>query len=117
VVRRFKEDPTIAVFLSSDAGSHGLSFQEARYVVQYEPTYSYDLFVQRSERINRADSYLDGLTNYVYVTDDSVEQRIWAICNERKEISAATQGTNERFSSRGDEPERPDELSWLIFGE
>lgn len=116
-VQRFKADPDITVFLSSDAGSHGLSFQEARYVIQYEPTYSADLFVQRSERINRADSYLDGLTNYVYVTDNSVEQRIWAICNERKEVSAAVQGTNERFSTRGEEPTRPNELAWIIFGE
>ena len=34
--------------------------------------------MQRSERINRADSQLDGLTAYTMVTDDTIETRIAA---------------------------------------
>lgn len=116
VVNRFKTDPAITLLLSSDAGSHGLSLQEARYVIQLEPVYSYDVFMQRSERINRADSYLHGLTNYVLVTENSVEQRIWSICHRRRDISAAVQGTSERFSSRGEEPTTED-MEWFIFGD
>jgi hypothetical protein len=70
--------------------------------------------MQRSNRIDRADSYLDGLTSYVFVTDDSVEQRVWDICNERRELASATLGTTEvlSYSSRLES----DNLEFLIFG-
>ena len=112
----FKADPGITLFLSSDAGAYGLNFQEARYVINYEPTYSWDILMQRSERINRADSYLDGLTSYVYVTEDSVEERVWSRCNERRELAAATLGTTEALSYTGGRSEAAD-LRYLIFGE
>ena len=111
---KFKSDPDITVFLSSDAGAHGLNMIEARYVIHYESPYSYDTMMQRSNRIDRADSYLDGLTSYVFVTDDSVEQRVWDICNERRELASATLGTTEvlSYSSRLES----DNLEFLIFG-
>lgn len=114
-VERFKEDPDITCFLTSDAGSHGLNLQCAKYCVSYEPTYSYDLFMQRCARIDRADSHLDGLTSYVYITSDSVEQRIWDISQERRIISEAVQGTEEALSYRGGRSEA-DSLEYLIFG-
>ena len=110
----FKSDPSITVFLSSDAGAYGLNMQEARYVVSYECPYSYDTLMQRGERINRADSYLDGLTSYVYVTDDTVEERIWQVNNRRRELASATLGTTESLSY-GDEP-AGEELDWLVLG-
>lgn len=112
--REFKSDPDITVFLSSDAGAWGLSFQEARYVINYDVPYSYDILTQRSNRIDRADSYLDGLTSYVYVTEDTVEERIWAQNNQRRELASATLGTSEVLSY-GSETE-PNTLQWLIFG-
>lgn len=95
---RFKEDPDVTVFLSSDAGSHGLSLQVARYVINYEPPYSYDILMQRSERINRADSYLDNLTAYTYITEGTVEERIWRINEERRKLAADTTGTKETLT-------------------
>lgn len=110
----FKNDPGITVFLSSDAGAHGLNMTEARYVIHYESSYSWDVMMQRSNRIDRADSHLDGLTSYVLVTEDSVEERVWDICNERRELASATVGTNEALSyeSRSES----DNLEFLIFG-
>lgn len=110
----FKSEPGITVFLSSDAGAHGLNMIEARYVIHYESPYSYDVMMQRSNRIDRADSYLDGLTSYVFVTDYSVEERVWGICNERRELASATLGTTEvlSYSSRSEEQN----LEYLIFG-
>lgn len=110
----FKSDPKCTVFLSSDAGSHGLNFQNARYVINYESPYSYDLLVQRNSRIDRADSYLDGLTSYVYITENSVEERIWDILNLRRQLAEATIGTKEVLSY-GKETE-PSTLDYLIFG-
>lgn len=112
---RFKADPDITCFLTSDAGSHGLNMQCARYVIQYEPLYSYDDAMQRAARIDRSDSHLDGLTNYVMVTEDSVEQRVWDIQQQRREISSAIQGTAEVLSYQGGRSEA-DNLSYLIFG-
>lgn len=111
---RFKADPAVTVFLSSDAGAYGLNMQEARYVINYECPYSYDTLMQRGERINRADSYLDGLTSYVYVTDGTVEERIWQVNNRRRELASATLGTTEALSY-GDEP-TGEELDWLVLG-
>ena len=118
---RFKADHDITAFMTSDAGSHALNMQEAKYCISYEPTYSYDLFMQRCSRIDRSDSHLDGLTALVYITENSVEERIWSICNTRREISAVAQGTDEGFSHGDPERERSlrseaANLAWLIFG-
>jgi hypothetical protein len=112
--KTFKSNPECVVFLSSDAGAYGLNFQNARYCINYEVPYSYDVLMQRSSRIDRADSYLDGLTSYVYVTENSVEERIWDINNMRRELASATLGTSEVLSY-GKETE-PSTLDFLIFG-
>ena len=85
--------------MSSDAGAYGLNFQEARFVINYDIPYSYDTLMQRGDRVNRADSYLDGLTSYVYVTDDSVEENIWKINNQRRRLAEVTQGARESLNS------------------
>lgn len=95
---RFKSDPDKTVFLSSDAGAYGLNFQNARYVVNVETPYDPDKLMQRNDRIDRADSHLDGLTAYVYIVEGSVEEDVWAINEARRAISAATQGTVENLS-------------------
>lgn len=114
---RFKSDPSITAFCSSDAGTHGLNLQCARYVVNVDPTYSYDDLAQRNARIDRADSHLDGLTAYVLITEDSVEERVWEVCESRRRLAAAVQGTQEELSygnhAHGEESRN---LEWLLFG-
>ena len=109
---QFRSDPEITVFLSSDAGAFGLNLPEARSVISYEPTFSWDIMMQRAERINRADSWLDNLTSYTLVTDDTIEERIAAVCDERRQLAAVTLGTVETLNTTVNEtsPE------WLIFG-
>lgn len=117
----FKSDNSITVFLSSDAGSHGLSFQEARHVLHLEVPYSYDLLLQRNDRIDRADSYLEGLTMWGLYNEDTVEERIFSIMDSRRRMSAAVQGTtevlgrNDRTLSDGHDPDE-EGLSYLLFG-
>lgn len=108
----FRAKPDVTVFLSSDAGAFGLNLPEARYVISYEPTFSWDILMQRAERINRADSWLDGLTSYVYVTDDSIEERIAAVCDERRQLASVTLGTVETLNTTHNE----NNPAWLIFG-
>ena len=117
---RFKADPDITCFATSDAGAHGLNFQVARYVLSVDPTYGYDDLTQRGARIDRADSHLDGLTHDVLIVEESVEQRVWRICNERRELASAVQGTHETLSyGQGARVFRDEstDLNWLIFGE
>ena len=114
---KFKQDPDITCFLTSDAGSHGLNMQCARICLQYEPLYSYDDSMQRASRIDRSDSHLDGLTNYVFCTENSVEQRVWNIQQERRNISAAVQGTHEPLSYGRSAKSEAENLEYLIFGE
>ena len=94
----FKSDPSITAFVSSDAGSMGLNFQNARYVIMVESPFDYDIFMQRRDRIDRADSYLEGLTCYVFVAEHKVEERIWETMNKRRLVSSVTQGTVEDLS-------------------
>jgi hypothetical protein len=113
--RKFKTDPKVTLFLSSDAGSHGLNLPEARFVINYEVPYSYDVLMQRSERINRADSKLDGMTSYCYVTEHTVEERIWEENNRRRKIAAAVQGTVETLDY-GPPKSEEQAVDYLIFG-
>jgi SNF2 family DNA or RNA helicase len=113
--QRFKRDRDITVFLSSDAGAFGLNLQECRYVINYEVPYSYDTWMQRINRIDRVDSYLENLTAYNFITEATVEERIWRILNQRRELAAATLGTNEELSYENENS--PKTLSYLIFGE
>lgn len=116
----FWENPDITCFLTSDAGSHGLNMQCARYVIQYEPTYSYDDGMQRASRIDRSDSHLDGLTNYVYLVEGSVEERVWQINNDRRIISSVVQGTQETLSYGDQQRAQLSEqqnMRWLMFGD
>lgn len=131
----FKEDPEITLFLTSDAGAYCLNFQEARYCIQYEVPYSYDDYQQRINRIHRSDSTLTGLTAYNYVTEDSIEERIAWVCEQRRQLAEATLGTRETVAHDVDIPSpslqalldpeldakinRPEEMNydWMLFGE
>lgn len=112
---KFKADPTITAFVSSDAGAMGLNFQNARYVLMVESPYDYDIFMQRRDRIDRADSYLDGLTCYVMVAENKVEQRIWNTMNRRRIVSATVQGTVEDLSRLSPEEMTEAEMSETAF--
>ncbi|WP_267716766.1 helicase-related protein [Streptomyces sp. CoH17] len=113
----FKSDPEVTVFLSSDAGSHGLNFQEARYVLNVECPSTYDVLMQRNSRIDRADSYLDGLECRIYVTEDSVEERIWKMCEYTRKLSSATQGTEELLDRPPHtELDNANSLRWVLTG-
>jgi hypothetical protein len=118
VVRRFKDDPDLTALVSSDAGTHGLNLQCARYVINIDPLYSYDDLYQRNSRIDRADSHLDGLTAYVLITEDSVEERVWRICDERRMLAEAVQGTEESLSYEGRATKSETEnMKWLVLGD
>lgn len=91
----FKSRTEVSVFLSSDAGSHGLNFPEAKYVINYEIPHSYDDLMQRCDRIDRATSYHDGITFYAFYCVNTVEEKIYEINNSRRRMNEMVQGTVE----------------------
>lgn len=114
---RFNTDPNITCFFTSDAGSHGLNMQVARYVIQLDPTYSPADAMQRASRIDRADSYLEGLTNYQFLVEDSVESRVWKVQQQRRQIDEAVQGTSESLDYGRAVLSEQENLEFLIFGQ
>ena len=77
--------------------------------------YSYDDLCQRNARIDRADSHLDGLTAYVMITEDSVvENRIWSVCEERRRLAEAVQGTREELTYGVEIMPEAGNIDWLI---
>lgn len=112
-VQQFKSDPAITLFWSSDVGARGLSFQMARYVINYEAPFSWRTLNQRMNRINRADGTLDGRVSYIYVTDDTCEERIWADNNRRRALAEATTGGREEHTWAPDKDE-PVDIEELI---
>lgn len=111
----FKADPGVTVFLSSDAGSHGLSLSVARYVINYEIPYGYDKLMQRNARIDRADSHLSGLTCFGLYCEGTVEERIFRINKKRMEASASIQGTTEQLSRTAQEEPEGSTLESILF--
>jgi len=95
---RFNKDPACTAFVSSDAGAYGLNLQVSRYVINYDIPMSYDDLMQRNSRIDRADSHLDGLTCYGYFCTDTVEERSFAVMEQRRELAEVIQGTREALS-------------------
>lgn len=123
---RFKADPDITCFLTSDAGKEGLNMQNARVVIQLDPTYSFDDTYQRASRIHRADSQLDGLTNYVFIAEETVDERIWKMNLAGRLINESTQGSVESLNFGADltwaDRERAQRgeaasMHWMLFGE
>lgn len=118
-VQKFKTDPSVTLFWSSDVGSHGLSFQMARYVINYECPYAWRMLNQRMNRINRADGALDGRVSYVYVTDDTIETKIKERNDERRAMAEATTGAREvdTWMPDHDDPDGRSDLEELLFSD
>jgi len=115
-----RKDPRITLFWSSDAGSHGLNMQHCRYVINYECPRAWKRLNQRMSRIDRADGSLDGRTNYIYVTDHTIEVGIKETNDARRELASATMGTVELDSYDNADAEsvgRWDDVATLIASE
>lgn len=113
----FRTSKEPMVFLSSDAGSHGINLPEARVVINYDIPTSYDTLMQRNDRIDRADSWLDGLEARAYFYEDTMEERIWETNNYRRQMAANMQGTTEILGRNwADDSVSQEQANYLLFG-
>lgn len=88
----FKSDPSIRVFLSSDAGSDSINLQEASGTIHYNLPMKYSTVVQRDNRNNRITSKHARVWSRIYEMPDSVETRTAKIIEKKKQFHDATFG-------------------------
>lgn len=71
----WRTDPTIRIFLSSDAGSDSIDLPEAKVVVHYDLPWSWAKVIQRQNRAHRINSLHESVTVYTLLMAQSVEDR------------------------------------------
>ncbi|MFQ5773949.1 MAG: DEAD/DEAH box helicase [Kiloniellaceae bacterium] len=85
-IRRFKEDPTCRVFLSSDSGSVGLNLQAANVVINLDLPWNPAKLEQRIARAWRKhQSRPVRVINLV--TEDSIEQRMLDVLTRKQDLA------------------------------
>lgn len=72
---RFKTDPKIRVFLSSDRGSDSLNLEVASVVIHYDLPWKWSTLTQRENRVHRVTSDHSKVRYYTLMMADSVEDR------------------------------------------
>lgn len=72
---RFRNDPSIRIFLSSDAGSDSIDLPEARVVTHYNLPWNWSTLIQRQNRAHRVNSQHESVYFYILLMADSVEAR------------------------------------------
>jgi SNF2 family DNA or RNA helicase len=72
---RFKNDPNIRVFVSSDAGSDSINLEIAKTVVHYDMPWKWSTLIQRQNRAHRITSEHDHVRYYTLMFSNTVEER------------------------------------------
>ena len=112
---RFRSDPDIRVFLSSDKGSDSIDLPEAAVGINYNLPWTWTRRRQREGRNNRVDSELETVWWYDLIMANSVEQR-------KQEIIATKRGYHEAlFEGKAAEDTTAAKLShedliWILRG-
>ncbi|HET7625154.1 MAG TPA: SNF2-related protein [Verrucomicrobiae bacterium] len=99
VVERFQKDKAIPVFLISlKAGGVGLNLTGADTVIHFDPWWNPAVENQATDRAHRI-GQTKVVTSYKLITRDTIEEKILALQNRKREIIAATIGGEEEFAS------------------
>lgn len=72
---KFKSDPSIRVFLSSDAGSDSINLEVGSVCIHYDMPWKWSTYTQRENRIHRVTSTFEKVRFYTLLMADSVEDR------------------------------------------
>lgn len=86
---RFKTDPEVRVFLSSDAGGTGVDLPEANYLANYDPVWSFGQKDQRDMRHVRAGSHWDEVFILNYMVEGSVEEWKYEVQSLKRRVAGA----------------------------
>jgi superfamily II DNA or RNA helicase len=99
VVEQFQKNNAIPVFLISlKAGGVGLNLTGADTVIHFDPWWNPAVEDQATDRAHRI-GQTKVVTSYKLITRDTIEEKILALQNRKREIIAATIGGEEEFAS------------------
>ena len=91
-VDRFKDDPTVRVFLSSEVGSEGIDLQFARCVINYDLPWNPMRVEQRIGRVDRLGQTSDSITVINIFHKDTIDDRIYTKLYERLKLCETALG-------------------------
>jgi SNF2 family DNA or RNA helicase len=98
VVERFQKTPTIPVFLISlKAGGVGLNLTGADTVIHFDPWWNPAVEDQATDRAHRI-GQTRVVTSYKLITRDTVEEKILKLQQRKREVIAATIGSEAEFA-------------------
>ncbi|HEY4414178.1 MAG TPA: SNF2-related protein [Verrucomicrobiae bacterium] len=99
VVEKFQTNTTIPIFLISlKAGGVGLNLTGADTVIHFDPWWNPAAEDQATDRAHRI-GQTKVVTSYKLITRDTVEEKILALQNRKREIIQATIGGEEEFAA------------------
>lgn len=87
--QKFKTDPKVRLFLSSDAGGMGVDLPEANYLINYNHPWSAGAADQRNSRHIRAGSAWDEVWVLNMLTEGSVEEWKFSILDLKRKVGSA----------------------------
>ncbi len=97
-VNRFNDDPNIPIFLISlKAGGTGLNLTGADYVIHYDPWWNPAVENQATDRAHRI-GQTRHVFNYKLITRGTVEEKIIALQQKKKELADLVIGDDESIS-------------------
>jgi len=111
---RFRNDPSIRVFLSGDNGSDSIDIAEASVGVNYNTPWKWTTLQQREGRRNRVNSEHDRIYTYSLIMPNSVDERKLLICERKRQYHEKifANGTRSVF----DDAITRDELKYILIG-
>lgn len=91
LARKFNEDPNIDLCVMDEAGSTGLNFQEASYVLHYDDNWAPAIMKQRTDRAHRLTTK-HTVTVVNFVCRNTIEDRVRNKLTDKDHISADALG-------------------------
>lgn len=93
IAKEFNEDPTVNICVMDEAGSTGLNFQEASYVLHYDDNWSPAIMKQRTDRAHRITTkHVVNVINFICL--NTIEDHVRKVLKDKDVLSAAAIGDN-----------------------
>ena len=85
LISKFRDQPDVKVFLSTDAGGVGINLQAASAVINVEPPWNPARLEQRIARVHRMGQLKPVLAVHL-LTENSIEDRVWETIRLKKAL-------------------------------
>jgi superfamily II DNA/RNA helicase len=85
LIAKFRDQPDVKAFLSTDAGGVGINLQAASVVINVEPPWNPARLEQRIARVHRMGQLRPVLAIHL-LTENSIEERVWETIRLKKEL-------------------------------